>query len=139
MDSRSPPPPPPPSDPSAASNGRPEEEIKNGSARPSIVPPYWQSHQRQASYASVVSIGKPPPITLEDHTEESHDISSPLWAKVVSIDHHVVVSGSVSGIGDYVVWMCNVDTLNVCPSVSSSVQNLIFHSRELPFSELYWQ
>ena len=77
-----------------------------------IIPPFWQ-HQRGQSYASVISNGKPPPITLEDHTEESYDQSSPLWAKVVSIQDHVIVSGSVAGVGDYVVWICKVDTLDV--------------------------
>ena len=82
------------------------------SPRQVIVPPYWQ-HRREQSYASVISNGKPPPITLEDHTEESFDQSSPLWAKVVSIEDYVIVSGNVAGAGDYVVWICNVDTLDV--------------------------
>ena len=83
-----------------------------------IIPPFWQ-HQRGQSFASVISNGKPPPITLEDHTEESYEQTSPLWAKVVSIQNHVVVSGNVTGVGDYVVWICKVDTLDVsfhfCP------------------------
>ena len=82
-----------------------------------ITPPYWQ-HTRGQSYASVISNGgKPSPIRLEDHTDESYNgdggICSPLWAKMVCIDDHVVVSGNVKGVGDYVVWICRVDTLDV--------------------------
>ena len=82
-----------------------------------ISPPYWQ-HTRGQSYASVISNGgKPSPISLEDHTDESYNgdggICSPLWAKMVCIDDHVVVSGNVKGVGDYVVWICRVDTLDV--------------------------
>ena len=79
---------------------------------PVIVPPYWQ-HNRQASRASVISNGKPPPITLEDNTEEPEGIKSPLWAKLVTIESHTIVSGNVKGVGDYVVWMCRVETLDV--------------------------
>ena len=89
-----------------------------------IFPPYWQ-HTRGQSYASVISNGgKPPPIRLEDHTDVSYEgdggVCSPLWAKVVSIDDHVIVSGNVKGVGDYVVWICRVDTLDVRESLSLS-------------------
>ncbi|MCJ1352392.1 MAG: PX domain-containing protein ypt35 [Icmadophila ericetorum] len=78
----------------------------------SISPPYWQ-HKHTQSYSSVISNGgRPPPITLEDHTEEQEGICSPLWAKVVSIDNHTIVSGTVKGVGDYVVWICKVTTLD---------------------------
>lgn len=95
-------------------------DVSSKNATPSppqtIVPPYWQ-HRREQSYASVISNGKPPPITLEDHTEESFDQSSPLWAKVVSIEDYIIVSGNVAGVGDYVVWICKVDTLDVSISL----------------------
>lgn len=95
-------------------------DVSSKDATPSspqiIVPPYWQ-HRREQSYASVISNGKPLPITLEDHTEESFDQSSPLWAKVVSIEDYVIVSGNVAGVGDYVVWICKVDTLDVSVSM----------------------
>ena len=97
-----------------APNG--EAKGKVAAAAPAVVPPYWQQHRRHASYASVISNGKPPPISLEDHTEESEEVSSPLWAKVVSIESHVLVSGNVPGVGDYVVWICRVETLDVSVS-----------------------
>lgn len=77
----------------------------------SSIPIHWQ-HRRYESYASVGPT-KPPPITLEDNTEDAPDIKSPLWAKAVEIDDHVVVSGSIKGVGDYTIWNCKIDTLNV--------------------------
>ena len=91
----------------------PNGEVTAKAKATTVVPPYWQQHQRQASHASIISNGKPPPISLEDHTEEPEGISSPLWAKVVSIESHVLVSGNVPGVGDYVVWICRVETLDV--------------------------
>ena len=82
------------------------------SPRTPVVPPYWQ-HSRQASRASVISYGKPTPITLEDNSAPPDDVTSPLWARAVVIDSHAVVSGSVKGVGDYVVWTCRVQTLDV--------------------------
>ena len=76
------------------------------------IPPYWQ-HQRAVSNASVISNGHPPAITLEDHTAETADLQSPLWARTVVVKGYVIVSGSVKGIGDYVVWTCEIDTLDV--------------------------
>ena len=110
-------------DPTHENGNAPNGEAKGkvaaaaaAAAAPAVVPPYWQQHQRHASYASVISNGKPPPISLEDHTEEPEEVSSPLWAKVVSIESHVLVSGNVPGLGDYVVWICRVETLDVSDS-----------------------
>lgn len=77
----------------------------------SPTPIYWQ-HRRYESYASIGS-NKPAPITLEDNTEDTPDIKSPLWAKHVSIDGHVTVTGAVAGVGDYTVWNVKIDTLDV--------------------------
>ena len=89
------------------------QQQEQGKATSSVAPIHWQ-HRRYESY---VSIGhtKPPPITLEDNTEEIPDIKSPLWAKAVTIDDHVVVSGSVRGVGEYTIWNCRIDTLDVSP------------------------
>ena len=83
----------------------------NAASPQSPTPIYWQ-HRRYESYASIGN-NKPPPITLEDNTEEVPDIKSPLWAKQVSIDDHVVVSGGLPRVGDYTVWNCKIDTLDV--------------------------
>jgi len=81
----------------------------------SLIPPYWQ-HRRQISHASVISttstITKPPPIILEDHTGELEALTSPLWARSVSIENHVLVAGNITGVGSYVVWICKVFTLD---------------------------
>lgn len=80
-----------------------------------LVPPYWQSRKRATSVASHASseVDRPDPIRLEDHTVENSDQSRALWARSVSIDEYVIVSGNVPGMGDYVVWNCTVQTLNV--------------------------
>ena len=80
-----------------------------------VSPPYWQ-HSRHSSRASVASLssGRPAPITLEDNSGEGPaGAASPLWARRVAIDAHAVVSGNVRGVGDYVVWLCRVDMLDV--------------------------
>lgn len=82
----------------------------------STVPPYWQ-HRRCESYASV-DITRPPAIILVDHTEIEPECSSPLWAKAVSLQDYVVVSGSFASVGDYIVWSCKIDTLDVGGSLS---------------------
>ncbi|MCJ1477561.1 PX domain-containing protein ypt35 [Lambiella insularis] len=96
----------------------PEHDAPNGKPHPqALTPPYWQLHRRQFSHASVASnasnAGRPPPIILEDHTEELEGQKSPLWAKSVTIENHVVVAGNITGIGNYVVWICKVFTLDV--------------------------
>ncbi len=78
---------------------------------PSTVPPYWQ-HRRLVSYASVNN-PKPAPIILEDHTEETSEQTGLLWAKGVSIDDYVIIQGNVPSLGDYTVWNCKIDTLDV--------------------------
>ena len=76
-----------------------------------LIPPYW-THRRYESYRSV-DIIKPPPITLEDHTAEQFTEIAPAWAKGITIDDYVLVSGSVPNVGKFVVWNCRIDTLNV--------------------------
>ena len=76
-----------------------------------ITPPYW-THQRSTSSASIQTVFSAP-ITLEDHTESPSEQSSALWAKSVSIDEYVTVSGSRTGVGAYVVYHCKVETLEV--------------------------
>jgi len=93
--------------PQLSCDGKARDKSNGGS----ITPPYWQ-HQRVESYASVEN-AKPPPITLEDHTEEPSEQSGALWAKSVTILNYVIVSGGRTGIGAYVVWNCKVETLDV--------------------------
>ncbi|OCK80957.1 PX domain-containing protein [Lepidopterella palustris CBS 459.81] len=82
-----------------------------------VIPLYWQRHQRNDSSLSYASldIGRPPPITLEDHTQEGSDQCKALWARHVTIDDYVIVSGNAPGVGAYVVWNCTVETLDGGP------------------------
>jgi hypothetical protein len=77
-----------------------------------VVPPYWQRHRRHVSSISI-DPSRPSPIRLEDHTVEGSEQAKALWAKHVSIDDYVIVSGNAPGVGAYVVWSCTVETLDV--------------------------
>lgn len=100
-------------------NGHPPEEVSGPTTSQSLVPPYW-SHRRYESYSSVKN-AKPPPITLEDHTEEPSEQSGAVWAKGVTIDEYVLLSGTVPSVGNFVVWNCNIETLDVSPPFPSYV------------------
>lgn len=81
-------------------------------------PPYWvQSHQRSFSNVSVDSIVKGG-ITLQDNTDGDDSRNRACWAKSVHIENHVVVG---SGIGAFVTWNINVETLQV-PFYRDSIQ-----------------
>ncbi|KAJ4400557.1 hypothetical protein N0V91_008599 [Didymella pomorum] len=100
-----------------------EDGAKLATARPernSVVPPYWQRHERNGSRLSSYTSDAGARIVLEDHTDESSDQCKVLWAKHVTIDDYVVVSGTAPGLGayspgQYVVWNCTVETLDGGP------------------------
>ncbi|KAK8181408.1 Phox homologous domain-containing protein [Phyllosticta citribraziliensis] len=98
-------------------NGHGSTSTPDAAQPQDVVPPYWHSRGRTASVASHASSEhhRPDPIRLEDHTVENSDQSRALWARSVSIDDYVIVSGNVPGMGDYVVWNCTVQTLNGGP------------------------
>ncbi|KAF2187625.1 Phox-like protein [Zopfia rhizophila CBS 207.26] len=84
--------------------------------RNSIVPPYWHRHGRNDStLSSTDNVSRPQPIRLEDHTDEGSEQCKALWARHVTIDDYVIVSGSAPGLGAYVVWNCTVETLDGGP------------------------
>ena len=94
---------------------------KDGTSADVVSPPYWQQQHQRDSYLSTYSAdGHPTPIGLEDHTDEGSDQCKVLWAKGVTIDDYVVVSGSAPGLGAYVVWNCTVETLDVSQASSAS-------------------
>lgn len=97
-----------------APNGQQQEQ---GQPLATIAPIHWQ-HRRYESYVSI-GHSKPAPIALEDNTEGVPDVKSPLWAKAVAIDGFVLVSGSLRGVGDYTIWNCRIDTLDVSSSLGS--------------------
>ncbi|RDL33127.1 Phox-like protein [Venustampulla echinocandica] len=78
---------------------------------PVTSPPYWmQSHQRSVSNISIESIPRGA-ITLQDNTDGEDVKNKACWAKSVYIEGHVVVNGNRTGIGSFVVWNINVETL----------------------------
>lgn len=79
---------------------------------PALIPPYWQQHRRHESHTSVRSEGSVP-IRLLDHTDDSHEQNKAVWAKRLTIDDYVLVSGNLAGIGNYVVWNCTIETVDV--------------------------
>lgn len=92
-----------------------ESAASSTKSRPlsSVVPPFWQRHERSVSRASLSSLAQSRIIRLEDHTADpDSETSRGLWARSVAIDDHVVVQGK-SGVGSYVVWNCTIQTLDV--------------------------
>lgn len=92
--------------------------------RSSVVPPYWQRHERNGSRLSSYTSDAGARIVLEDHTDEGSEQCRVLWAKHVTIDDYVIVSGKAPGLGayspgQYVVWNCTVETLDVSPPRAS--------------------
>lgn len=81
------------------------------------TPPYWTSssrtHQRNTSNVSVDSL-PPGAITLRDNENmEGDDRNNACWAKSVEIVDYIVVNGSATNIGAFVVWIIRVETLTV--------------------------
>jgi hypothetical protein len=112
---------------SSTSNGN--DAITTLSATPpqperrSIVPPYWQRQDDSNcttlnKNASAETLSRTSLIRLEDHTDEGSEQCKALWAKRVTIDDYVIVSGSAPAVGSYVVWNCTVETLDVSLSRS---------------------
>jgi hypothetical protein len=102
---------------------------------PVTSPPYWQlsntnsngnalrprnSHNRTASAESVLPAGAITLLDNEDVSSEARngdvygrDRNRACWAKSVEVDSHVVVNGSATNIGAFVVWNIRVETLSV--------------------------
>ncbi|KAL3422155.1 px domain-containing protein [Phlyctema vagabunda] len=75
-------------------------------------PPYWvQSHTRNLSNASIESVPRGG-ITLLDNTDIRDPKNRACWAKNAYVDDFVVVNGSRTGIGAFVVWNITVETLH---------------------------
>jgi hypothetical protein len=106
-----------PSPPARDDGGKPANQRPGHPQRNSIIPPYWQRHERTASSQSVTNgsadSSRPAPILMEDHSQEGSEQCKALWARHVTIDDYVIVSGTAPGIGAYVVWNCTVETLDV--------------------------
>jgi len=94
-----------------------------------VSPPYWvQGHQRSFSNISVDSV--PGGITLQDNTDAEDAKNKACWAKSVYIEDHVIINGNRTGIGAFVVWNINVETLQVGAQCMFPTQ-LLTTSREV--------
>ena len=78
------------------------------------APPYWLRN-RSATHSTIGSLEGAPQITLKDNTEEDPEAHHQLWARSIIIDDYVVIQGNSVGIGAYVVWICEVETLDGNP------------------------
>lgn len=103
-------------------HGRPEERRPGTGGRGGI----GTRHYRAVSNASVDSVLPRDAITLQDNECEEdddrpgsggvhgRDRNRACWAKSVQIVDSVLVNGSATNIGAFVVWNIRVETLNVC-------------------------
>ncbi|RFU77710.1 hypothetical protein TARUN_4528 [Trichoderma arundinaceum] len=88
-------------------------------------PPYWPHailHQRNVSNMSTESVLPAGAIRLRDNDTNDDERNSACWAKSVEITDYIVVNGSNTNIGAFVVWNVRVETLNV--SLSPSAEHL---------------
>jgi hypothetical protein len=95
-----------------------------------ISPPYWvQGHQRSFSSISVESVPNGG-ITLQDNTDGEDAKNKACWAKSVQIEDHVIINGNRTGIGAFVVWNINVETLQVSCHTIAILRQLLTGHRE---------
>jgi hypothetical protein len=94
-----------------------------------VSPPYWTRNSQEqthshghghmrtvsgASFGSVSSNTEGLGITLRDNENSStDDRGSACWAKSVEVTDYVLVNGSKTNIGAFIVWIIRVETLNV--------------------------
>ncbi|KAM0808023.1 putative Phox-like protein [Seiridium cardinale] len=102
---------------------------------PVTSPPYWlhrqSNHARSTSLTSVDSMPTGG-ITLQDNENSSVDErNNACWAKSVEVTDYVIVNGSATNIGAFVVWNIRVQTLN------GSFMNI--RKRYSEFDDLRWR
>ncbi|KAF3057180.1 PX domain-containing protein YPT35 [Daldinia childiae] len=130
------PPPPESSTDISSPDSRAEEDAPVIS--PVTSPPYWiNTHSHHASNArglSSASVESLPTggITLRDNESSSlDDRGNACWARSVEITDYVVVNGSTTNIGAFVVWNIRVETL------SGSYMNI--RKRYSEFDDFRWR
>lgn len=94
--------------------------------------PHTPGHTRAVSSASAESVLPPGAITLQDNERDDaedectgrrsnsselygRDRNRACWARSVQVTDYVLVNGSTTNIGAFVVWNISVETLNVRP------------------------
>ncbi|KAL7802131.1 Phox homologous domain-containing protein [Trichoderma aethiopicum] len=75
-------------------------------------PPYWPHAFALVRTLSHGSAESALPITLRDNDTSDDDRNSACWAKSVEITDYIVVNGSNTNIGAFVVWNVRVETLS---------------------------
>jgi hypothetical protein len=101
---------------------------------PVMSPPYWRinhgnfapgsdntlrspnGHSRTDSVESVLPAGA---ITLQDNESsvlQARDRNAACWAKSVEVTNYIIVNGSATNFGAFVVWNIKVETLSVSAS-----------------------
>jgi hypothetical protein len=119
------------------SNGKEVDVATTSATQNPLSPVFWQTEFRNESDASVERRHVRTRIQLEDHTEESSDQFKALWAKHVSIDDYVIVSGAVGKLGpSYVCWNCTVEILDVGLCFSLSWMSCLWYYHRLPPTQL---
>ncbi|KAI5467593.1 Phox homologous domain-containing protein [Mariannaea sp. PMI_226] len=102
---------------STINHHKPDDDASSSIVSPSSItsPPYWistHSHQRNTSNVSVESVLPAGAITLRDNeTNEDNERNDACWAKSVEIVDYIIVNGSTTNIGAFVVWNIRVETL----------------------------
>lgn len=100
----------------------PDEALTPAVTTPGSVtsPPYWThniGHRRSTSNLSAESVLPVGAITMRDNETSGRDErNKACWAKSVEIADHVIVNGSATNIGAFVVWNIRVETLQVRPA-----------------------
>lgn len=108
-----------------------ENSSSSRALSPVVSPPYWRinhgnfahgsdntlrspnGHGRTDSVESVLPVGA---ITLQDNESsvlQARDRNAACWAKSVEITNYIIVNGSATNFGAFVVWNIKVETLSV--------------------------
>ncbi|CAJ2500059.1 Uu.00g029120.m01.CDS01 [Anthostomella pinea] len=91
---------------------------------PVTSPPYWThnppSHARTVSSTSADSIPRGGITLMDNETSSIDERGNACWARSVQVTDYVIVNGSTTNIGAFVVWNIRVETLTVSTALMSS-------------------
>jgi len=98
-------------------------------------PPYWLNHS-QETYSTGEGGTESGGITMMDNEVNDEDGNNPrssaCWARAVEIPDYVVVNGSATNIGAFVVFTVRVQTMNVSFTRIYPLPTLSFHLARFP-------
>jgi hypothetical protein len=95
-----------------------DDDATASSASPIVYPPYWLNFGSQQTYSTADGSAEGAGgITMMDNEVDDEDGRNPrgsaCWARAVEIPDYVVVNGSATNIGAFVVFNVRVQTMNV--------------------------